>query len=85
MKRATQCSLFLAVLGGAAIIARADAVGDYKVILDRNPFGLKPPPAPLPPPTNAPPTEAPTSYKANKSIFKSRGLPETLQLNDCEA
>jgi hypothetical protein len=25
------------------------------------------------------------SEKANKSIFKSRGLPETLQLNDCEA
>lgn len=25
------------------------------------------------------------SEKANKAIFKSRGLPETLQLNDCEA
>lgn len=25
------------------------------------------------------------SEKANKSIFKSRGLPETLQLNECEA
>jgi len=24
------------------------------------------------------------SEKANKSIFKSRGLPETLQLNECE-
>lgn len=25
------------------------------------------------------------SEKANKAIFKSRGLPETLSLNDCEA
>ena len=25
------------------------------------------------------------SEKANKSIFKSRGLPETLNINDCEA
>lgn len=61
MKRATQTALFLAVLCCAAS-ARADALGDYKVILDRNPFGLKPPP---PPPTNAPPpvVETPTNYK----------------------
>lgn len=46
----------------AAVAVRADAIGDYKVILDRNPFGLKPPPVPPPPPTNAPP-ETPTNYK----------------------
>lgn len=62
-KRAMQCSLFLAALGWAASAAFADAVGDYKVILDRNPFGLKPPPAPLPPPPTPPPVETPTNYK----------------------
>lgn len=46
----------------ASVTARADAVGDYKVILERNPFGLKPPPVPTPPPTIAPP-ETPTDYK----------------------
>lgn len=62
MKRATQLGLLLAGLGWAAATAHADAVGDYKVILDRNPFGLKPPPAAPAPPTNAPP-ETPTNYK----------------------
>lgn len=62
MKRATQCGLVLLALANAAINARADAVGDYKVILERNPFGLKPPPAPAPAPTNAPP-ETPTVFK----------------------
>ena len=63
MKRATHYSLLLAVLGCTTLLARADAVGDYKVILDRNPFGLKPPPAPLPPPPTTPPPETPTNYK----------------------
>ncbi len=63
LKRAMQCSLFLALLGWATSTALADAVGDYKVILDRNPFGLKPPPAPVPPPAPAPPPETPTNYK----------------------
>jgi len=43
-----------------AVTARADvterAVNPYHVIIDRNPFGLRPPPAP---PTNAPPTTPP--------------------------
>ncbi|MBI5802392.1 MAG: hypothetical protein HZA92_16910 [Verrucomicrobia bacterium] len=62
MKRATQLGLFLAVLCCAAVNARADALGDYKVILDRNPFNLKPPPPPPPAPTNTTP-ETPTNYK----------------------
>ena len=62
MKRATQLGFLLAALCCSSVTARADAIGDYKVILDRNPFGLKPPPVPTPPPTNAPP-ETPTDYK----------------------
>lgn len=44
------------------MVAGADVAGDYKIILERNPFGLKPPPPPPPPPTNAP-AETPTNYK----------------------
>lgn len=62
MKRATQFGWFLAVLCCAAVAARGDVVGDYKVILERNPFGLKPPPPAPPPPTNSMP-ETPTNYK----------------------
>lgn len=73
MKRATQSGLLLAVVCCAALTARADAVGDYKVILDRNPFNLKPVPVPQPPPTNAPP-ETPTNYKLTgiTALFKPR-------------
>lgn len=52
----------LLCLGAAAGIASADVAGDYKIIIERNPFGLKPPPPPPPPPTNAP-VETPTAYK----------------------
>ncbi len=45
------------------MVAGADVAGDYKIILERNPFGLKPPPPPPPPPTNAAPVETPTAYK----------------------
>jgi hypothetical protein len=62
VKRATQSGLFLPLLCCASVAAHADALGDYKVILDRNPFGLKPPPPPTPPPTNTVP-ETPTNYK----------------------
>ncbi len=62
MKRATQTGLLLALLCCASVTVRADAIGDYKVILERNPFGLKPPPPPPPPATNAP-VETPTDYK----------------------
>ena len=57
----------------AALTAGADAVGDYKVILDRNPFGLKPQPVPQPQPTSAPP-ETPTNYKLTgiTALFKPR-------------
>ncbi|MEQ2010160.1 MAG: hypothetical protein ABMA26_25535 [Limisphaerales bacterium] len=73
MKRATQTGLLLAVICCAALTAGADAVGDYKVILDRNPFALKPPLAPPPPQTNAPP-ETPTNYKLTgiTALFKPR-------------
>ena len=73
MKRATQSGLLLAVVCCGALTARADAVGDYKVILDRNPFALKPPPVPQPPSTNAPP-ETPTNYKLTgiTALFKPR-------------
>ncbi|MEN9574801.1 MAG: hypothetical protein RL514_2656 [Verrucomicrobiota bacterium] len=63
MKSATHYSLLLVLLGCATLLARADAVGDYKVILDRNPFGLKPPPPPVAPPAPAPLPETPTNYK----------------------
>jgi len=71
MKRAIQTGLLLAALGWASIAARADAIGDYKVILDRNPFGLKPPPAPVKIEVPAPP-ETPTNYKLSgiTGLFK---------------
>lgn len=50
-------------LCATALVAGADVAGDYKIILERNPFGLKPPPPPPPPPTNAAPAETPTAYK----------------------
>lgn len=50
-------------LGATVMVARADVAGDYKIILERNPFGLKPPPPPPAPPTNAAPAETPTNYK----------------------
>lgn len=73
MKRASQFVLVLAAVCLATLAARADAVGDYKVILERNPFALKPPPVPQPPPTNAPP-ETPTNYKLTgiTALFKPR-------------
>ena len=73
MKRVTQSGLLLAVVCCATLSARADAVGDYKVILERNPFGLIPKPVPPPPPTNAPP-ETPTNYKLTgiTALFKPR-------------
>ena len=83
MKRATQCGLLLAVLGCSAANVCADAVGDYKVILDRNPFGLKPTPLPPPPQTNAPP-ETPTKFKLSgltalfkppRAMFVNEGVP----------
>ncbi len=54
-----------------AVVARADVPGDYKVILDRNPFGLKPPPPPPPTPPTTPP-EVPTNYKLSgiTALFK---------------
>lgn len=71
MKRATQTGLLLAVLGCASIAVRADAIGDYKVILDRNPFGLKPMPVPVKVEAPAPP-ETPTNYKLSgiTGLFK---------------
>ena len=50
---------------------RADALGDYKVILDRNPFGLRPPPPP-PKIETPPPPETPTNYKLTgiTALFK---------------
>lgn len=83
MKRATQCGLLLAVFG-AALIARADAVGDYKVILERNPFGLKPPPPPALPPAPPETPETPTKYKLSgitalfnppRAMFVNEGIP----------
>lgn len=83
MKRATQCGLLLAVLGCSAANVCADAGGDYKVILDRNPFGLKPAPLPPPPQTNAPP-ETPTKFKLSgltalfkppRAMFVNEGVP----------
>lgn len=83
MKRATQCGLFLLVFGCAGLHVWADAVGDYKVILDRNPFGLKPPPPP--PKIEAPaPPETPTKYKLSgitalfnppRAMFVNEGIP----------
>lgn len=83
MKRATQCGLLLAVLGCITASGWADAVGDYKVILDRNPFNLKPPPPPPLAPTNPPP-ETPTKYKLSgitalfnppRAMFVNEGIP----------
>ena len=70
MKRATQLGLVLAAVG-CAFTARADALGDYKVILDRNPFGLRPPPPP-PKIETPPPPETPTNYKLTgiTALFK---------------
>ena len=58
-------------LCASALIAGADVAGDYKIILERNPFGLKPPPPPPPPATNAP-VETPTAYKLSgiTAIFR---------------
>ena len=53
----------LLCLGASTLFARADVAGDYKIILERNPFGLKPPPAPPAPATNTAPVETPTAYK----------------------
>lgn len=52
--------------------ARAEAVGDYQVILERNPFGLKPPPPPPPPPAPAPDPVKPTNWKLSglTALFK---------------
>lgn len=83
MKRATHCGLLLALIGYSAANVCADAVGDYKVILDRNPFGLKPAPLPPPPQTNAPP-ETPTKFKLSgltalfkppRAMFVNEGVP----------
>ncbi len=83
MKRVTQCGLFLATLGCAVANVRADAVGDYKVILDRNPFNLKPPTPPPQAPITAP-TETPTNYKLSgitalfnppRAMFVNEGIP----------
>ncbi len=63
MKIATPLGLLIAAIGCAAFTAHADAVGDYKVILERNPFGLKPPPPPPPPPAPPAETVTPTNYK----------------------
>lgn len=61
----------LLCLWACVAVARADVVGDYKVILDRNPFGLKPPPVAPSAPTNAP-VETPTNYKLSgiTALFK---------------
>lgn len=55
--------------------ARAEAVGamsDYQVILERNPFGLKPPPAPPAPPPPAAEPAKPTNWKLSglTALFK---------------
>lgn len=52
--------------------ARGEAVGDYQVILERNPFGLKPPPPPPPPPQPAPDPVKPTNWKLSglTALFK---------------
>ncbi len=73
MKRATQSGLILVVVSCAALTAGADAVGDYKVILERNPFGLKPTPLPVKVEAPAPP-ETPTNYKLTgiTALFKPR-------------
>lgn len=72
MKLAIQCGLLLLPLGVAVAAAPpTDAVGDYRVILERNPFGLKAPAAPAPPPVTAPP-ETPTNFKLSgiTALFK---------------
>lgn len=93
MKRPTQCGLLLVVLGCAVASVRADAVGDYKVILDRNPFNLKAPPPPPQAPVTAP-TETPTDYKLSgitalfnppRAMFVNEaipGKPEYLSLSE---
>lgn len=52
--------------------ARGEAVVDYQVILERNPFGLKPPPVPPPPPAPAPDPVKPTNWKLSglTALFK---------------
>jgi len=52
----------LLALCATVMVGGADVVGDYKIILERNPFGLKPPPPPAPP-TPAAPVETSTAYK----------------------
>lgn len=77
----------LLALGVAVLSARADVVGDYKIILERNPFGLKPPPEPPAPQTNAPP-ETPTKFKLSgitglfrpaRAMFVDEGVPNKIQ------
>src|SRR5881396_1588014 len=47
------CLVGTMVLGGVCLPALAEATSNpYEVIVERNPFGLKPPPPPAPPPTN---------------------------------
>lgn len=60
--------LFLCI---TAVSASADLVGDYKVILERNPFGLKPTPPPPKIETIAPPG-TPLNYKLTgmTALFK---------------
>jgi hypothetical protein len=47
--------LTAATLAGLTVFTSAEVVKEnpYQIIIDRNPFGLKPPPLPPPPPTNA--------------------------------
>lgn len=77
----------LLALGVAVSPVRADVVGDYKIILERNPFGLKPPPEPPAPQTNAPP-ETPTKFKLSgitgifrpaRAMFVDEGVPNKVQ------
>lgn len=66
----TACG-WLLFLYAIPAVANTDLVGDYKVILERNPFGLKPPPPPPKTETNAPP-ETPVNYKLTgmTALFK---------------
>ena len=53
-------------------LACGEAVGDYQVILERNPFGLKPPPPPPAPPAPAAEPAKPTNWKLSglTALFK---------------
>lgn len=53
-------------------LVRGEAAGDYQIILERNPFGLKPPPPPPPPPAPAPDPVKPTNWKLSglTALFK---------------